>query len=239
MNRLLKSMQLDFTVQGRNYFYHIGVGSALLLGGLLWYFFNQENLAYAIPLMYLFGLGGSTYLFVGALILVEKRDHTLDGLIVTPLRPREYINAKVISMTILGLFESLGIAAVAYGFPYGWDFNWFYLITGVVFMAVMNCLLGLIVVVRYDSINNFLMPTLALSLVLQLPFVHVLGFWESPLFYLIPSFPSLQLVLRAFDPTAVSTGELVYGFVGSMAVIIGLYIWGERAFDRHIIQRTG
>lgn len=233
MNRLLQTMRLDIILQARNYYYHISLGLVLFLGGTLGYFFTAEQLTYALPVAYLFGLGGATYIFLAALVLFEKQERTLTGLVLTPLRPREYINAKLITLTILGLCESVGILLVSYG----WGVNWLWLMVGLVGMGLVYCLLGLVVAVRYDTINEFLMPTLLINIVLQLPFVAVLGWWFTPLFYLLPTYPPLLLLTAAFDPQAATVGQMVYGVVGTTAAITALYIWGQRSFQHHVVER--
>lgn len=233
MHRLRQTIQLDFTLQARNYYYHISLFTIALLSAILIYLFTPDQLAYAIPLLYLFGLGGTTYLFAAALILFEKQENCLEMLIVTPLRTEEYIWSKMITLTILGLFESVGIALVAYG----GSFNWFFLVVGIVLMALTFVLLGIVVVVRYDTIYQFLMPTLLITLFLELPALHLLGFWETPVFYLIPTYPALLLMYQAFSAEWLSLLELIYGFVGSGLFIALLYEWSKRAFKQHIVEK--
>lgn len=235
--RLLQSMKLDVQLQARNYLYQIVFVLAVFAGLGLWYFFDEPLLGRVLPAFFLFVSAGTGYMFVAALVLFEKRENTLKGLVVTPLRPSEYIQSKLITLTALGVGESLIVLILAYVVWYGLGFNILLFLVGVIGLTLINTLAGLIIVVRYDSINNFLMPTLLFAAVTQIPFTAAFGLWEPFFFYALPTFPPLLLVLGAFDP--ISTGQLVYGVVGTAVVIGLLYWWSQIAFDRHIMQKLG
>ena len=235
--RLVQSMKLDVQLQARNYLYQIVVVLAILAGLGIWYFFDQDYLGRVIPAFFLFVSAGTGYMFIAALVLFEKRENTLMGLVVTPLRPSEYIQSKLITLTALGIGESLIVLVLAYVVWYGFGFNVALFLIGIIGLTVINTLFGLIIVVRYDSINNFLMPTLLFAGITQMPFTAAFGLWEPVFFYAIPTFPPLLLLLGAFNP--ITTGQIIYGVVGTIAVTAGLYWWGQVAFDRHIMQKLG
>ncbi|MFT5196882.1 MAG: fluoroquinolone transport system permease protein [Candidatus Promineifilaceae bacterium] len=235
MTRLTHSISLDTRLQTKNQLYSITIGSALAVGAALGYFFSQESLKFAIPIFFLFASSGTGYLFVAALILFEKQEHTLDALIVTPLRPNEYLSSKIISLSLLALLEIGMILIAAWIIWYGAaDINWIWLILGVLFMQCMMTILGIIVVVRYDRINDFLMPTLLVAFVTQLPFLAGLNIWQPFFFYLIPTFPPFLLLLAAFNPIPI--WQLAYGVIGSLIWTVLFYVWANRAFEKHIIQ---
>ena len=237
MMRFIQCMKLDIQLQARNYLYHVVAVLAVLVGVGLRYAFDQTLLRQVLPAFFLFVSAGTGYMFIAALILFEKREKTLTGLVVTPLRPVEYINAKLITLTALGIGEGLIVLAISYLFRFGFDFNLALFVGGILSLTLINTMAGLIMVARYDSINNFLMPTFLFAAVTQLPFTAALGWWEPVFFYAIPTFPPLVLLLGAFD--TLSLGESVYGVVGSLAVMAGLYYWCQIAFDRHIMQKLG
>ena len=45
----------------------------------------------------------ATFVFLAGLLLIEKGQGTLEGLIVTPLRSSEYLLAKILSLTVLAV----------------------------------------------------------------------------------------------------------------------------------------
>ena len=235
MSRLTQSISLDTRLQTKNQLYSITIGAALAVGLALGYFFSQEALKIAIPIFFLFASSGTGYLFIAALILFEKQEHTLDALITTPLRPDEYLSAKIISLSLLALVEIGVIVLTGWIIWYGpAGINWLWLVLGTMLMQIIMTILGIIVVVRYERINDFLMPTLLVALITQIPFVAALGIWEPFFFYLIPTYPAFLLLQAAFTP--ITAGQIIFGLIGSLIWIIIFYIWARQAFDRHIIQ---
>lgn len=231
MNRFTSTVQLDATVQVRNKFYHISIGLVFLLVVLLRQLFSHEAMGEVIPVWFLGSIAPTTYLFVAGLLLFEKGEHTLDALIITPLRTHEYLSSKLVTLTTLALVESLLTVLFAYGF----DFNLPLLLAGVASLAATYTLIGLIVVVRYETFSDFLIPAIAYNAVLQLPFLYYFRIWDTPLFYLWPSLPPLLLMKAAFMP--VPTWQIIYGLVGSLVFIGLMYAWSYRAFERFIIRR--
>ncbi|MEM8857548.1 MAG: hypothetical protein AAGD96_04465 [Chloroflexota bacterium] len=234
MSRFTQSLQLDTKLQTKNQLYSITIVVAIAVGIALSYFFSQESLRIAIPVFFLFAAAGTGYLFIAALILFEKQEHTLDALIVTPLRPSEYLISKVLSLSLLVIIEGAVIVALAWAFWYGLDFGWPWLLGGLIAMQVIMTIFGIIVVVRYDKINDFLMPTFLVVMVTQLPFTAAIGLWEPFFFYIIPTYPPFLLMRAAFE--TIPTWQIIYGIVASAAWIGGLYYWAFKAFDKHIIQ---
>ena len=170
------------------------------------------------------GTTATTVFLVGVLLLLERTEGTLDVVLVSPLRPGEYLASKLITLTGLALVESARSLA-AYG-PAGpvdragrvptsprrgcWDRA-----------------------VRFRSLMRFLPPVIAVSVPLTCR-TSVSNLWPSPLFYALPTMPSLLLAKAAFLP--VGPMQLVYACVyGSLAVGGALY-WASRAMDRYVVR---
>ncbi|MEM7802302.1 MAG: hypothetical protein AAF633_24125 [Chloroflexota bacterium] len=234
MSRLLNSIRLDTQLQVRNQLYNIVIPIAILFGLGMAYFFTQDQLHIGIPVLFLLATAGTGYIFAAAMILFEKQEHTLDALVVTPLRPREYLNAKIISMTNIALVEGIVLIICAYIIWYGFDFNSPLYLLGCILLQIMFTIVGIIVVVRYDKINDFLMPSGLIAIVAELPTLALLIDWEPIWFYLIPTYPPLLVIWAAFEP--LPTGQILFGIVGSLVWIAIFYVWAERAFYRHIIK---
>ncbi|MFC1549798.1 hypothetical protein ACFL46_00715 [Candidatus Neomarinimicrobiota bacterium] len=152
---------------------------------------------------------------------------------VTPLRPKEYLASKVISLSLLALVEAF--ALVIFGF--GTDVDLILLFGGLAFTSTQFILLGFIAVVRYDSINEYLFPSFIYTLPLFPPFLAYYGVFNHWLVYLHPLQAPLILTKAAFVP--VPEWQLIYGLIGSHLWVILIFIWGRRAFRKHIISAEG
>lgn len=241
MSRLISALKTDVTVQVRNKLYLIGVTVAVLVAVPLALLARPDQLYAVIPVLMLIVIGGTTVLYVSGMILFEKDEGTLSAVIVSPLRSSEYLWSKIITLTALATLESIimiggGMVIMRFseavalpGIPV--------LLLGIVTIGVIYTLIGIILVVRYDKITDFLIPMAAWSVVLQLPFLYFWGVIVHPAFLLIPTSAPTMLMRGAFVP--LSVWEWIYA-VGYSAGVIGmLTAWAYRAFNHHIIKHVG
>ena len=232
MKRLLASIRLDVRLQFRNGFYYaaafVAVLSVLLLSQL-----PDASLAWLLPLFVMNNLIINNFYFVAGLVLLEKGEGTLEAQVVTPLRTDEYLASKAMTLALLSLLETLLIA----GLTAGLNFNVLILSAGVTVMAIFFMLTGFIVVARYDSINEYLLPSVLYTALLALPLLPYVGVAESRLFYLHPLQPMLLLLQTAFRPAA--AWQLTYGVVYSSLWLVLIYHFSRRTFHRFVITKEG
>ncbi len=230
MSRLSNTLRLDSQLQARNKVYLIIAGSAFGLALALRALLSPEQLEFFMPVLVLFGVSLTTVFLVGVLLLLERGEGTLDVVMVSPLRPAEYLASKLITLAALALVESAVMAVVAYGL--GFSFGW--LVLAVVMRASMGVAVGVAVGVRYRSITHFLLPGIFASLAFDLPNFWYFEIWPSPLFYLWPSMPPLLLAKTAFVST--EPLQLIYAFVyGALVVGVALF-WASRSIDRFVVR---
>lgn len=230
MSRLIATLRLDARLQARNRVYPIVAIAAAALAGALRALFTAEQLHVFMPLVALSGVSLTTLFLIGVLLLLERGEGTLDVVLVSPLRPAEYLASKLLTVTGLALVESLLIVAVAYGpaFAPGW------LLPAVALRAGLVGAIGVALGVRYRSITDFLFPAIAVTLLVDLPVLWYLGLWSSPLFYLWASLPSLLLAKAAFLPVA--SCELLYAGIYGCAALVAALVWAFRSLDRFVVQ---
>ena len=177
MKRLLASLWLDIRLQFRNGFYYVATFVAIVT---IIIFHQLPNLDYEwlLPVLVLNNLLIGTFYFFGGLVLLEKKEGTLEAQVVTPIRTWEYLASKVITLTGLSVIENLAIVIFIYGF----GFKLFLLITGISLASTIFCLFGFIAVARYDSINEYLFPSMIFVTALSLVVLNYLELWQSWLF---------------------------------------------------------
>ena len=230
MSRLTSTLRLDAQLQARNKVYLIiGVAAfafAFVFDALL----TPDQLQFFMPVLIMYGVSMTTVFLVGVLLLIERSQGTLSVVMVSPLRPAEYLASKLITLTVLALVESAIMAVVAYGL--GFSFAWFVL--AVVMRASMGVAVGVAVGVRFRSITRFLVPAIGLSLAFDLPNIWYFELWPSPLFYLWPSMPPLLLAKAAF--VEVEPLQLVYALLYGALVVGAALIWASRSIDRFVVR---
>jgi fluoroquinolone transport system permease protein len=141
--------------------------------------------------------------------------------------------SKTATLTMLAAVESLFIVILTYGT----GFRILYLVAGMMFMSVIYTLIGIVLVSRYDSINEYLMPSPLFVAVLQLPWISYFGILDSVLFYVVPTQGPLLLLKGAFAP--LSVWETVYAVVYSLVWVVLSYVLAKKSFYRFIIKPKG
>lgn len=241
MSRFLAVMKTDVTVQVRNNLYQIGVAIGMLVAIALSALTGPESIAKAVgPVILLMG-GGSTLMYVAGMILFEKDEGTLHATIVSPIRTGEYLWSKILTLTMLATFEcvlavagALVIVSLSGALP--WP-NIPLLLGGIIVLSVFFTLLGIVMVVRYNKITDFLMPMTAVASTLQLPFLYFWGVVEHPALLIIPTSAPTMLIQGAFIPLA--PWEWIYSLTYTGVLIAALAVWAHRAFRTHIIENLG
>jgi len=241
MIRLLATMKLDVTIQIRNQLYAIGIGVAVVCAIALSLLTTPDQLAVVIPTIMLLVMGGSTLLYVSSMILFEKDEGTINMAIVSPLKSSEYLISKIITLTGLATLESvilIGGTMLLMSFSAEVVIpNLFILFVGIIAIGVLYALIGIVLIVRYDKITEFLIPMSAVAVVLQFGFLYFLGLWENPLLLLIPTSAPTMIMRGAY--VNLSAWEWLYGISYTSALLIGLSIWSYRAFQTHIVMKVG
>ncbi len=232
MNRLLSTIYLDLKLQFRNGFYYASAFIAIGLVILLRQFSHLDLNHFFAPIMFM-NLEINAFYFIAGLVLLEKGEGTLESQVITPLRPFEYLISKAITLGILSVIETVVIVL----FTIGISFNWFFLFIGCMFLVAIFSLYGFMVVVRYDSINEFLLPSILWTVGYLLPLLFYFDFFQTRLFYLHPLLAPLLLMQAAFEPITIN--HIIYGLLYSILwTAIALY-FSLQAFDRFVISKQG
>ena len=241
MTRILSAMKMDLLLQVRTNLYTIGIGAGVLVAAVLAWLATPDQLPAWVPTLMLLVVGGSTMLYVAAMILFEKEQGTLKATIVSPLRPSEYLWSKIVTLTTLATVESIvmiGGAMLVMSFSQRLSLpNIPLLFAGITAIGIIYTLVGIVLIVRYDKITDFLIPVSAVAVILQLPFLYFIGWVESPILLIIPtSAPTLlmQAAYRSLQPW-----QWFYTIGYTAVLIVGLTLWAYRAFNTHIIMKGG
>lgn len=232
MKRLAASLWLDFRLQFRNGFYY-AAAFVTVVAIVIFRQFPNLDFKWLLPALLLNNLLIGTFYFFGGLVLLEKKEGTLEAQIVTPIRTWEYLLSKVVTLTALAILENVVFVIFVYGF----DFQPLLLVLGISLSAAIFCLFGFIAVARYDSINEYLFPSVLYTAVLTLVLLNYFGLWESWLFYLHPLQAPLLLLKSAFSP--LKNWQVIYGLLYSGLSVGLIFLLSQKMFYRFIIKKEG
>ncbi len=169
------------------------------------------------------------FIFIGALVLFEKGSHTLDALVVTPLRISEYLFSKVISLGLIATVCALVIAIAGHGLR----FNYFLFIYGVFITSAIVTLLGFAGVSRMRNFNQYFIIIPQFLAPLALPLLNFFQLTDSWLLYILPTQATLNLLWASFHP--ISTSDMVYSLIYLPVWLLLSYNYAAYSFRRHIM----
>ena len=224
MSRLAATLVADLRVQLRNGFYFataLVVACSILL--LRW--LPAEAAAVFLPVVLLQNVVVNAFYFVSALLLLERGEGTLVAQGVTPLRDDEYLASKLLTLVSLSLVESLLIAAAVLGL----DGRLVLMALGITLAATVFCVAGVGLVVRYESINEFIMPSVLYTFLLSLPLLGYFGLGPRAWYLPHPIQGPLELmqIHQPFTP-----GRLAYAIGCPLVWVVPAYFWSRRALRR-------
>ena len=241
MKRLWSTLRADLRLQWRHGFYY-AVLVVTIISVLLGRQLPESSLTSLLPLVIVNNLIVNSFYFVAGLVLLEKGEGTLEAQVVTPLRPGEYLASKVLTLGLLSLLETLVVVLLTYGRPP----QPLALLAGVLLGAAFYTLAGFAAVARYDSINEYLLPSVLYAALLSLPLLPYAGLGNdllAPLAYLHPLQAVLVLLDTGLEPASVWQSaslwrpaySLLYGTLS-----IGLFFrHGLQTFHRFVVRQEG
>jgi fluoroquinolone transport system permease protein len=232
--RLLATARCDVLLQLRNGFY-----AATAAVVVVWVVLVAQlpaglvDVGWMLPPLLAGNLLLSTFYFVGGLVLLEKAEGTLAAQAVTPLCGGEYLGSKVATLGALSLAENTVLALVLYGTGLAAA----PLVLGIAVAAAAYVLAGFAAVVRYDSVNAYLLPSVVYAAAMELPILAYVAGWDAWPLWLHPLQGAMVLLRAAVTP--VGTGELALAVLLSGGWLAVAALWAQRSFRRFVVERAG
>ena len=172
------------------------------------------------------------FFFIGGIVMLEKEQGVLDYLIVTPLRTKEYLLAKVLSLTTLATIAGFCITITSSSK----SVNYFLLLIGILLTSIFFTLYGFIVAANCNTINQYFINMIPYMLIIILPCFSL--FFDYKYFFLFNIFPSvsgLNVILGAFNGLSIIEG-ILYGIYLLSLDLLMLNIV-ERIFNNKVIYK--
>jgi fluoroquinolone transport system permease protein len=231
MNALLHLLRWDFTMQVR-YGFWVAAVFVLAPWAAVALSVTQEQARVVIPALIFVDISIAGMLFMGGVYFFEKREGSLQALVVTPVETWQWLTSKLVALTVLGTVMCVVLVALKMGIRAPWG----YVLIAIVGINALFTLIGFILAAPNERFTDFV---LYFSLVFGVLGIPVLGFFgiSHASFWILPSQPALVLLRGAFD------GMPPTRFVG----VLGLHVaWMVLAFylclssfRRHVADRRG
>jgi len=117
--------------------------------------------------------------FMGSIVLLERSERVLQSLAISPMRPMEYVQSKLITLGIISTMVALFLC-----FGSSLPFHALYFPIGVFLGSCIFSSAGLVMATRCRSLNSFILLTIPAELLISLPgMAYLFGF--SPVWSLL------------------------------------------------------
>ncbi len=226
--RILGALKADLNFQLKQGFYAVYAFVTVFYIVVL-RFLPDAIVSTAVPLIILSDPSILGFFFIGAIVMLEKTQGILQYLVVTPLRSREYLLSKVISLSILA--ETAGITVAI--FAYKGSVNWFLLCVSILLTSVFFTFYGFVAAAGCHTMNQYFTRMIPYILLIVLPCFSILIPDYNTLFNIFPSVSALKLVYAAFHP--ISYMEILFCLIFLLSADILMLFIVERIFDNKIV----
>ena len=233
IRRVLRAAALNAHLQARAYFLHVYAGATGLTVLFLLFAIPETAVPWLLPL-FLFAEPGMLGInMVGAFRYLEQGEGTVAALLVTPLRPVEYlVGLALASATIGATFGALAFCLVT--FDPGRALLSFLPLFGVGFLS---SLVGFLLSMRYADFPRFILGAIPWVGLWQLPLLAYFEIVPWPAVAWVPSAPGLAALtnLSAPDPSVawVLTASLLL-----LALCVPGALWVARTYERTLHARA-
>lgn len=127
--------------------------------------------------------------FMGAVVLLEKSQRVSNSIAVTPVLKSEYVFAKIFTMMVTGCVVGIILCLFAE------IKNIFIVITGIAFSSILFSLVGLLVALKVETLNGFMLATVPFEIVICLPpILYLFKILKSPLWNFHPGVAAINLI---------------------------------------------
>lgn len=191
--------------------------------GMAW-LLDAKELKMFVPLILLMDSMMMTIVLVGATLFYEKKEHTINSIMVTPVREDEYLVAKIIVNVINSLITVAALSAAVY-FLKGVTFNLLLVTAAVIVITIIHTVIGVWLAYYAKAFSSMLVNYMLYVMILAVPTVlaalGVIKGKAADFLILLPPDASFTILQAGFG--TVETWRVVTAFVYLLALTVVIY----------------
>lgn len=226
MKRIKNALLADIRFQFKQGFYYV-YAAVTLLYIIVFLQIPKEALILTLPAAIFSDPSLLGFIFIGAIFLLEKDQGIFQYLSITPLRLKEYIIAKVISLCLLSIIVSFVLAIII-----GTRFDPLILFLGCLLSSAFFTLIGMYAVCGCKSINQFFSVLIAYMIILLIPAIAMFNIPYTGFLKALPTYAGLRLVFGAYN--GISSLEALYCIVNLIVFSFILYILTTKKIQKKL-----
>jgi len=191
--RLLNALKGDVLFQYRNGFYAIYAIISIIYIMIL-NVLPEDIKTIAIPVVVFTDPTVIGLFFIGGIIMLEKIQGVTHSIVVTPLKVKDFILSKLISLSAISVISSLIIAYLSTDKT----FNVIVLVLSIILSSSFFTLMGVIIASSTKTLNGYFVKMIVWTMLVASPLL-LLMVTDSNLLSLFPVVAMLRLVMGAFN----------------------------------------
>jgi fluoroquinolone transport system permease protein len=129
--------------------------------------------------------------FMGAIVLYEKSERVLNSIAVSPVIVYEYVLSKLFSIAAIST-----VVALVIGVSSGVISNAFYFILGVFLCSCLFSAIGIMIAAQISTLNQFILATIPVELVINIPAIAYLFGWKREWLLLHPGVCLIEMCVN-------------------------------------------
>ena len=213
----------------------------LLFWVLLAFFLEGDVLLRFIPFIFLMDSVMMTILLVGATLFYEKKEHTMNSIMVSPVSENEYLLSKIIA-SVLNSLITVAFISIAVYVVKGVTFNYFLVIPAVLTVTVFHSIIGIRLSYSAKDFTSMLINYMIYVFVFAMPPIFAMfGLIDesiSRFFLLLPPEASGIIINAAFMETELWRILAGYVYLIVLSVILYFYVVKPK-FNEYLMKETG
>lgn len=219
--------------------------TALTVVLLMWlaiaWLLDAKELKLFVPLILLIDSTMMTIVLVGATLFYEKKEHTLNSILVSPVREAEYLISKIIVGIINSLITLVALWAMVY-FLKDISFNFLLVAGAIIVIAAFHTLLGIWFSYYAKNFSSLLVNFMIYALILAMPSVlavlDIIGPKAARFLIVLPPEASLILLQAGFQEEKL--WKIIFSFVYLVALSLAIYKFVVKPkLNEYAIRETG
>lgn len=208
--------------------------------GAAW-FMDGDVLNFFVPIIFLLEASMMTILLVGVTLFYEKKEHTVNSIIVTPVTEQEYLFSKI-AINIINSMISVVVISVAIYFMKGITFNYLLLVPAMIVVTVVHTMIG--IKIAYHSLNfssllvNYIIYVFVFMVPTILAALDVIRGLAVDLLLVLPPEASNIILGAAFRDVEAWRLLAAYGY---LLLLTGLTykFWVKPELNAYVMRETG
>lgn len=213
----------------------------LLFWVMLAWFLEGEMLRAFLPVIFLMDSVMMTVLLVGATLFYEKKEHTINSIMISPVTENEYLFSKVIVNVLNSMITVLFISAAVYLIK-GVTYNYLLLVPAVIIVTVVHTLIGIRFSYSAKDFTSLLVNFIVYAFLFLMPSVFAaLGIISAGIasyLILLPPEASSVLISAGFHDVQLWKILFGYGYLAVLALLLFRYAIKPK-FNEYLMKETG